>query len=273
MKLIAYQRGADRIMARVLDNRALPFATLEDFWADPEQSLSAAAQTRSGGESISDLVQVPPLPDTARVLCAGLNYAAHAAEAHFKLPEHPDIFARWRSTLAVDGQAVPVPPREDCLDWEGELAVIVGKELRDVTPEAARAGFLGYACFNDLSARKFQMASDRWTLGKNTDNSGPLGPWIVTADEIPDPDQLRIQTHVNGNIVQDGNTSNLIFSGANIAAYASGAMTLKPGDLIATGTPDGVGATRKPPMFLHAGDTVTVEIERIGRITNLIVQR
>jgi 2-keto-4-pentenoate hydratase/2-oxohepta-3-ene-1,7-dioic acid hydratase in catechol pathway len=273
MKLIAYQKGERRIMAKVLGDKALPVADLDEFWADPQQSLMAAAQARSGGVPIANLVQVPPLPDTARVLCAGLNYVSHAQEAHFKVPEQPDIFARWRSTLAVDGQSVPIPPRDDYLDWEGELAVVVGKELRDVTPEAAQAGFLGYACFNDLSARKFQMASERWTLGKNTDSSGPLGPWIITADEIPDPGRLRIQTRVNGNTVQDGNTANLIFSGAKIAAYASGAMTLKPGDLIATGTPEGVGATRKPPMFLHPGDTVEVEIERIGRITNRIVQR
>src|ERR1700689_1202210 len=256
MKLIAYQKGTDRIMARVQGNEVLPFASLEDFWADPERGLLAAAQALSGRESMAGLVQVPPLPATARVLCAGLNYAAHAEEAHFKVPEHPDIFARWRSTLAVDGQAVPVPPREDHLDWEGELAIIVGKELRDVTPEAAQAGFFGYACFNDLSARKFQMASDRWTLGKNTDSSGPLGPWIVTADEIPDPDRLRIQTRVNGNIVQAGNTANLIFVGAKIAAYPSGGMTPKAGGLIAAGTPEGIGATRKPPVFLHPGDVV-----------------
>ena len=117
---------------------------------------------------------------------------------------------------------------------EGELAIIVGKELLDVTPEAAQAGFFGYACFNDLTARKFQMASDRWTLGKNTDSSGPLGPWIVTADEIPNPDQLRIQTYVNGSGVQDGNTSNLIFSGAKLAAYAS-------------------GAARRPHRYRHSG--------------------
>jgi 2,4-didehydro-3-deoxy-L-rhamnonate hydrolase len=273
VKLIAYQNGDRRVMCRVLDNRALPFADLEEFWADPQQSLVAAAQACSEGEPIANLVQVPPLPDTARVLCAGLNYLAHVKEAHFKVPEKPDIFGRWRSTLAVDGQSIPVPPRDDNFDWEGELAVVVGRELRDVTAETAQAGFLGYACFNDLSARRFQMASERWTLGKNTDSSGPLGPWIVTADEIPDPDHLRIQTRVNGNTVQDGNTANLIFSGAKIAAYASGAMTLKPGDLIATGTPEGIGATRKPPMFLHPGDTVEVEIERIGRITNRIVQR
>jgi 2-keto-4-pentenoate hydratase/2-oxohepta-3-ene-1,7-dioic acid hydratase in catechol pathway len=272
VKLIAYQNGDGRVMASVVDNLALPFANLEDFWADPQQGLSAAAKARSGGEPIASLVQVPPLPDTARVICAGLNYAAHAEEAHMDRPEVPDVFGRWRSTLAVDGQAVPVPPKDDAFDWEGELAVVIGKELRDVTPEAAQEAFLGYACFNDLSARKFQMGTPRWTLGKNADNSGPLGPWIVTADEIPDSGQLRIHTSVNGDAVQDGNTSNLIFSGAEIAAYASGVMTLKPGDLIATGTLEGIGAARTPPMFLHPGDIVTVEIEGIGRITTPIVE-
>jgi len=273
MKLIAYLRGNDRIMAKVLDQKALPVAKLEDFWANPQQNLLAAARMRSGGESLANLIQVPPLPDTARILCAGMNYLAHAQETQFKVPEQPDIFARWRSTLSVDGQSIPLPPRDDHFDWEGELAVVVGTELQDVTPEVAKAGILGYACFNDLSARKFQMASERWTLGKNADSSGPFGPWIVTADEIPDPDRLQIQTRVNGNTVQKGNTSGLIFSGAEIAAYASGAMTLKPGDVIATGTPEGVGFARKPPIFLHHGDVVEVEIEEIGRIANQIVQR
>src|SRR5258706_8627717 len=138
MKLIAYQKGDGRIMARVLDNKALQFADLEEFWADPQQSLLAAAQARSEEEPIANLVQVPPLPDAARVLCAGLNYLAHAQEAHFKVPEQPDIFARWRSTLAVDGQSIPIPPRDNNFDWEGELVVVIGKELRDVTPEAAQ---------------------------------------------------------------------------------------------------------------------------------------
>jgi 2,4-diketo-3-deoxy-L-fuconate hydrolase len=260
-------------MARVLDQKVLPVAKLEDFWANPQQNLLAAAQMRSGGEPLANLIQVPPLPDTTRILCAGMNYLAHAQETQLKVPEQPDIFARWHSTLSVNGQSVPIPPRDDHFDWEGELAVVVGTELRDVTREVAKAGILGYACFNDLSARKFQMASERWTLGKNADSSGPFGPWIVTADEIRDPGRLHLQTRVNGNIVQDGNTSGLIFSGAEIAAYASGAMTLKPGDVIATGTPEGVGVARKPPIFLHDGDVVEVEIERIGRIANRIVQR
>jgi 2,4-didehydro-3-deoxy-L-rhamnonate hydrolase len=271
MKLVSYQSNDRRVMAKILDSVALPFASLEDFWADPERSLLTAASVQSGAVPIAGLALVPPLPDTARVICAGLNYAAHAAEAHFEPPNTPDIFGRWRSTLAVDGQPVSIPPRDDHFDWEGELAVVIGGELRDVTSDIAQGAFLGYACFNDLSARTYQMGSDRWTLGKNADDSGPLGPWIVTADEIPDPWNLRIQTRVNGETVQDGNTKDLIFSGAQIAAYASGVMTLKPGDLIATGTPAGIGATRTPPRFLHPGDTVEVEIERIGRISTPIV--
>src|SRR6202521_3204012 len=128
MKLIAYQDGERRIMAKVLDNKALPFANLEEFWTDPQQGLTAAVQARSGGVPIANLVQVPPLPDTARVLCAGLNYFAHAQEANSKVPEQPDIFARWRSTLAVDGQPMPIPPRDVYFDWEGEFAIVVGKE-------------------------------------------------------------------------------------------------------------------------------------------------
>ena len=194
MKLMAFQNGDRRIMARVVDDKALPFADLEEFWADPQQSLLLAAQAHSDGKPISALVQVPPLPSSARVLCAGLNYVAHAQETHQKPPEQPDIFARWRSTLAANGQSVPIPPRDDYFDWEGELAVVVGKELRDVTPEVAQAGFLGYACFNDLSARKFQMASERWALGKNTDSSGPLGPWIVTAESAGGSDGVTTVT-------------------------------------------------------------------------------
>jgi 2-keto-4-pentenoate hydratase/2-oxohepta-3-ene-1,7-dioic acid hydratase in catechol pathway len=157
------------------------------------------------------------------------------------------------------------------LDWEGELAVVIGGYLRDATVEQARTAIIGYLCFNDLSARGFQRASARWMLGKNADFSAPIGPWLVTAEEIPEPDRLRIVTRVNGEVVQNGSTAGMIFSAPEIGAYASGCMTLRPGDVITTGTPDGVGFTRQPPRFLHAGDTVEVEIERIGRIVTPIV--
>src|SRR5262249_51935543 len=175
------------------------------------------------------------------------------------------------SRLRVSGPPVPVPPREDHLDWEGELAAVLGRHLRDATVEQAREAIFGYSCFNDLTARGFQRASRQWTLGKNADHSAPIGPWLVTADEIPAPDRLRILTRVNGEVVQDGSTGDQIFSAAEIAAYASGCMTLRPGDVIATGTPAGVGFTRQPPRYLRPGDTVEVEIDQIGRLVTPII--
>jgi 2-keto-4-pentenoate hydratase/2-oxohepta-3-ene-1,7-dioic acid hydratase in catechol pathway len=193
------------------------------------------------------------------------------AELNASVPRCPELFGRWPSTLTVSGHPVPVPPREDHLDWEGELAAVLGSYLRGATAEHAQSAILGYLCFNDLSARGFQRASKQWMLGKNADFSAPVGPWLVTADEIAEPGRLRIVTRVNGEAVQYGFTGDLIFSVPEIAAYASGCMTLRPGDIIATGTPDGVGFTRQPPRFLRAGDTVEVEIDQIGRLVTPIV--
>ncbi|MGH3694298.1 MAG: fumarylacetoacetate hydrolase family protein [Pseudonocardiaceae bacterium] len=271
MKLIAYQDSASAIMARVLDDgRLADISSVDQFWADPDAGLAAARQARPGSVTMDQVAHSPPVPPTAHVLCAGRNYAAHAAEANLPVPQRPDLFGRWPSTLTVSGHPVPVPPREDHLDWEGELAVVLGCYLRDATVDQARAAIIGYLCFNDLSARGFQRAGRQWMLGKNADFSAPIGPWLVTAEEIPEPGRLRILTRVNGEVVQDGSTADLIFSAPEIAAYASGCMTLRPGDVITTGTPDGVGFARQPPWFLHAGDTVEVEIEQIGVIVTPI---
>jgi len=272
VRLIAYQDGAGAIMARVMDRGMLAtISSVEEFWSAPDTGFAAARQATPGSVTIDQVEHLPPVPLGAHVLCAGRNYAAHAAETNAPVPENPDLFGRWPSTLTVSGHPVPVPPREDHLDWEGELAVVVGNYLRDATVEQARAVISGYLCFNDLSARGFQRASRRWMLGKNADFSAPIGPWLVTADEIPEPDRLRIVTRVNGEVVQDGSTGDMIFSAPEIAAYASGCMTLRPGDVITTGTPDGVGFARQPPRFLHAGDTVEVEIDQIGRIVTPII--
>jgi 2-keto-4-pentenoate hydratase/2-oxohepta-3-ene-1,7-dioic acid hydratase in catechol pathway len=272
MRLIAYSDGARAIMARVMDGGTLAtISSVDEFWCAPDTGLAAARQATPGSVTVDQVEHLPPVPPTAHVLCAGRNYAAHAAETNAPVPQSPDLFGRWPSTLTVSGHPVPVPPREDHLDWEGELAVVVGSYLRDATVEQARVAIIGYLCFNDLSARGFQRASARWTLGKNADFSAPIGPWLVTADDIPDPDRLRIVTRVNSEVVQDGCTEDLIFSAPQIAAYASGCMTLRPGDVITTGTPAGVGFTRQPPRFLHAGDTVEVEIDQIGRIVTPIV--
>ena len=272
MKLIAYQGGAGAMMARVTDDGSLAvLASMEEFWSAPRTGFAAAREATPGSLTIDQVQHVPPVPPSAHVLCAGRNYAAHAAEINASVPQRPELFGRWPSTLTVSGHPVPVPPREDHLDWEGELAVVLGGYLRDATIDQARPAIFGYLCFNDLSARGFQRASRQWMLGKNADLSAPIGPWLVTADEIPEPDRLRIVTRVNGEVVQDGSTADQIFPAPDIAAYASGCMTLRPGDVIATGTPDGVGFTRQPPRFLHPGDTVEVEIEKIGRLITPIV--
>jgi 2-keto-4-pentenoate hydratase/2-oxohepta-3-ene-1,7-dioic acid hydratase in catechol pathway len=173
--------------------------------------------------------------------------------------------------LVSTGAPVPVPSGEPGLDWEVELAVVVGQPMARVDPDTALTGVLGYAAFNDLSAREHQMHSRLWTLGKNADRSGPLSA-IVTADEVGDPrNGLRLTTRVNGEFVQDSSTADMIFSVGEILAYLSEVMTLNPGDVVATGTPEGVGFKRTPPRYLTAGDVVEVEIERIGSVANPIV--
>ncbi|MFV2039544.1 MAG: fumarylacetoacetate hydrolase family protein, partial [Acidimicrobiales bacterium] len=199
-----------------------------------------------------------------RILCIGLNYPLHVAETGRNRPELPNLFARWASTLVSPGAHTPVPPGEVGLDWEAELAVVIGKEMSAVSATDAMQGVLGYTCFNDISARKAQRATSQFTLGKNADNSGPIGPVIVTADELGDPYDLRIESRHNGRTVQSSVTGNMIFKIGETIAYISQAMTLRPGDVLATGTPDGVGASMDPPVFMVAGDTIEVEIERIG---------
>ncbi|HEX3516607.1 MAG TPA: fumarylacetoacetate hydrolase family protein [Trebonia sp.] len=273
MRLIGYRlRGAVRVAALTGDGGAADLAGVDDFWADPAGWLAAAAG-RPGGLAVDQLDLVPPVRPAARVVGVGLNYRAHAAEGGFELPEYPTVFARWTPSLSVSGTPVPVPVDEPGLDWEGELAVVIGTPLREASEAEARAGFLGYAVFNDLSARHAQRRGTQWTLGKNADASGPLGP-IVTADEVPGIDAgLRLVTRVNGEIVQDTSTADMIFSPARVASYLSRTFTLQPGDIICTGTPSGVGHARQPEWFLTPGDIVSVEIEGLGEITNPVVTR
>ncbi|MBB6375694.1 2-keto-4-pentenoate hydratase/2-oxohepta-3-ene-1,7-dioic acid hydratase in catechol pathway [Pseudonocardia eucalypti] len=190
-----------------------------------------------------------------------------------ELPKVPMIFGRWESTLVVDGAPVPVPPNEPGLDWEGELAAVIGTPAFGVAESDALRHVLGYTAFNDLSARRKQLETTQFTLGKNADRSGPIGPVLVTTDELPDPAGLSLRTRVNGETVQDGNTGDMIHDLARVIAYISDTVTLLPGDVIATGTPAGVGASMDPPRFLTDGDVVEVEIEGIGVLRNPIVSR
>jgi 2-keto-4-pentenoate hydratase/2-oxohepta-3-ene-1,7-dioic acid hydratase in catechol pathway len=214
---------------------------------------------------------VPPVPPAGRVLCVGLNYAEHVAEGTFERPACPAVFGRWTRSLTVSGTPAPVPAGEQGLDWEGELAAVIGRTRKGVSAEEALQSVFGYAAFNDLTARRTQHRTTQWTVGKNADQSGPMSA-VVTADEVGDPrDGLRIVTRVNDEIMQDGNTTDMLFSVGEILAYLSETMTLYPGDLVVTGTPNGVGYARRPPRFLHPGDEVTVEVERVGSVRTPIV--
>lgn len=257
-------------MGVVAHDRVTPLCTVEEFWTDLGRYRGQAAEAVHGTMLLDDLTPAVPVPSQTRVICAGLNYRDHAEEADDGTPDQPDVFGRWSSTLTTTGTCVPLPPREAGLDWEGELAAVVGAELRDVTPEEAASGIFAYTCFNDLSARTFQFAGRQMTMGKNADRSGPIGSHLVERDDLDDARDLRITTEVNDVMKQDGSSRDLIFTAAEIIAYVSGCMTLRPGDVVATGTPSGVGFTRNPPELLGDGDTVRVTIEGIGWIENRI---
>ncbi|MDL4818608.1 fumarylacetoacetate hydrolase family protein [Actinomadura opuntiae] len=247
-------------------------APLENFWADPAGHLSRPAPGPTLATTSVKLV--PPALPGARVICIGLNYRQHAAEGSYRdqeLPPYPTLFARWTQSLTVDGAKVPVPANEEGLDWEGEVVAWVGEPLIDASPEEARAAVIGYSVFNDLTARRAQKLTSQWILGKNGDRSGPIGP-IIPAADVGDLSQgLRLQTRVNGQIMQDARTDQMIYTVGETLSLISHTLTLRPGDLLATGTPEGVGYVRKPPRLLQPGDTVEVEVERLGVVRNTVV--
>ena len=269
MQYIGITHDGAAWVAALADSRVYPLAPVQDFWADAagwqEKSLSLTA----GGASLTraDVTEVPLVPPTARVICVGLNYRAHAAEGSFSVPEYPTLFGRWTASLSVGNVPAPVPAGEAGLDWEGEVAAYVGRRVESADEATAAAAVFGYSTFNDLTARRAQKLTAQWTLGKNGDFSGPLGP-LVSRDEAGDlREGLQVRTRVNGTEVQNGNTRDMIFSVPAIIALISQTMTLHPGDVIATGTPEGVGYVRTPPWLLQPGDTVEVEIDTLGTLT------
>jgi 2,4-didehydro-3-deoxy-L-rhamnonate hydrolase len=268
MRVSGFYRDGEAWIAVAVEDGYAWLAPVNEFYVDVQAAMQRARTLRQA--DVEDAPRAVPVPASAKVLCAGLNYAAHAAEARRELPSHPDVFARWASTLTVADGLVPLPTNEPGLDWEGELAAVIGRELKDATPEDVEASLVGYTIVNDLSARLHQRATVQWGIGKNADLSAPLGPDLVTGDELADPYSLRIRTIVDGETMQDGNTSEIIFTVGQIGAYASETMTLRPGDVISTGTPPGIGSIRKPPVFLTQGQQVDVEIEKIGTLRSRI---
>lgn len=212
----------------------------------------------------------------AAVLCIGLNYRHHAAETNARVPDYPILFLKGPNTVIGPGEPIQIPRalRSDKVDYEAELTIVIGKTCKNVTRENALDYVLGYTCGNDVSARDWQMerGGSQWSRGKGFDTFCPLGPCIVTTDEIPDPNVLQIRTIVDGEVLQDWNTSDMIFDVPALIEFLSGSTTLQAGTVILTGTPQGVGIGRTPPRFLQPGNTVTIEIEKIGALTNPVIE-
>ncbi|MGJ9424114.1 fumarylacetoacetate hydrolase family protein [Aeromicrobium sp. CF3.5] len=276
VRLVGY-RGADEVtmIGSLTQDGAevIPLAGLEEFWSDPRR-FTQADVVGLPAMSTTEVLLVPPVLPGARVICIGLNYMKHVAEGSYAaegVPPHPTLFARWPTSLAVDGAEIPVPADEDGLDWEGEVVAYVGATLSEATPEEALSAVVGYSTFNDITARRAQKLTSQWTLGKNADRSGPLGP-LVPTEEVGDlRDGLEIRTRVNGELVQEGSTDEMVYTVGETLSFISRTFTLNPGDLLATGTPAGVGYSRTPPWLMEPGDVVEVEVDRLGVLRNTII--
>jgi 2-keto-4-pentenoate hydratase/2-oxohepta-3-ene-1,7-dioic acid hydratase in catechol pathway len=239
-----------------------------------DDALRAAGAVLQSGR-IFDLQQIdmlPPLSASAKIICIGLNYAAHTEEGGFAPQTYPAVFTRFNSSLIGHRAPLLRPRVSDKLDYEGELVAVIGRGGRYIAKDAALSHVLAYSVFNDGSIRDYQMKTAQWTVGKNFDGTGAFGPYLVTADELPSgATGLRLQTRLNGQIVQDATTSDLIFDVATLVSTLSEAFTLQRGDIIVTGTPSGVGFARKPPLYMKAGDVCEIEIEGVGTLVNPVV--
>lgn len=213
----------------------------------------------------------PPVPDPRKIICLGRNYTDHAEEAGMDSPVLPELFTKFATSLTGPSDPIVLPAFSDQVDYEAELAVVIGSRCRNVTSEEATNVLAGAMAFNDVSARDIQLQTSQWTAGKAVDGFAPCGPCLVTLDELGDLQSLHVKSRVNGVLRQDTNTSQMIFSVADIVSFISMVMTLEPGDIIATGTPAGVGLFQNPPAFLHDGDSVEVEIERLGILRNDVI--
>lgn len=275
MKLASYIHAGRPSWGVVVDGGIVDMARRFPELPSLRGALAASAQTRIAAAArgakpdvaLDAVTLLPPIPDPEKVICFGNNYREHVLEAGLKIPEYPSLFVRLANTLVGHGSAIVVPRVSSDLDYETELALVIGRAGRHVPAAKALDYIAGYTCFHDASVRDFQLKHSL-DAGKNFIGTGPCGPWIVTADEIPEPGKLNLRTRLNGVELQNGNTSELIFDIPAIVAYISSFTPLAPGDIIATGTPSGVGFTRKPPIWLKPGDMVEIEVERIGVLRN-----
>ncbi|OGA28190.1 MAG: 5-oxopent-3-ene-1,2,5-tricarboxylate decarboxylase [Betaproteobacteria bacterium RIFCSPLOWO2_02_FULL_65_24] len=243
----------------------------EPGWAAVKKALASASPEQR--RPLSSLALRPPIARPGKIICLGLNYVDHAAEGGHAKPTYPSFFMRGSTSLVAHGQPIRRPRVSTQLDYEAELVAVIGKTARNVKKERALDYVVGYSCFNEASIRDYQRKTAQWTIGKNFDGTGAFGPWMVTADELPPGGAgLAIRCRLNGQVMQDADTSDMIFPVDETIQLLTECLTLEPGDILVMGTPAGVGWARKPPVFMKAGDTVEIEIERIGVLRNPVAE-
>jgi acylpyruvate hydrolase len=254
------------------DDTAIPLDGIPELGAGtPGELLRDPPLNRSGAFALSEATVRPLVPRPGKVICVGLNYKAHIEETHRDDSDYPVLFTKFATSLTGAFDPIPCPPESEAVDYEGELAVVIGAETRRVAPERALEVVAGYTVANDVTMRDYQYRTHQWVQGKAWDASTPLGPALVTADEVPDPSALTLRTLVNDEVVQETTTDLMIFPIPTLISVISEFATLQPGDVILTGTPAGVGFRREPQLLMGDGDVVVVEIEGIGRTENRFV--
>lgn len=283
MKLVSFIRDGRAGLAHELDggglvgldesDAAFP-GDLHSLLARGNDALQAAENALSSGGEINRaaIEFAPPIAQPGKIICIGLNYKDHADESGMEAPSHPTVFARFASGLVGNGQPMVLPADSTQFDYEGEFVAVIGKRGRRIPRERALDHVAGYSLFNDGSIRDVQMRTSQWTIGKNYDGTGAFGPYFVTADALPPGCKgLRLRTRLNGRVVQDASTNDMIFDVATLISQLSSALTLEPGDIVVTGTPAGVGGARNPPLYMKEGDVCEVEMEGLGVLRNPVV--
>jgi 2-keto-4-pentenoate hydratase/2-oxohepta-3-ene-1,7-dioic acid hydratase in catechol pathway len=281
MRLITYRRDATTAPALLKDGHVFPLTqlgfsdSLAFISAGPKRWAGVNIQLEETGLNLlaplSSVTLEPPIQRPSKILCIGLNYRDHATESKMEPPKFPTVFTKYPHTLIGNGQTILLPRASQQPDYEAELAVVIGQGGRNIAEADWEDHVFGYTILNDVSARDVQLATSQWTLGKNFPTFGPMGPWIVSKDEVPDPHQLDISLSISGETLQKSNTRELIFKLPQLISYISKMMPLTPGDIISTGTPAGVGMGRTPQRWLKTGDDVVVEISGIGSLRNPVL--
>ena len=279
MKLVTFETGSAPQLGAVVGDRVVPLKTnapglpdemigLIAAWPDVEAEVRRIAAAGMGALPLDRVHLLAPIRRPGKIMAIGLNYADHIAESQMETPQHQVWFSKASTSTNGPYDAIEVPKVSQALDYEAELVAVIGKGGRHVSRSDAPAAIFGYCCGNDATERAWQHRTPQWVVGKSFDTHAPFGPWITTADEVPDPHALGIRCLVNGAVRQDSNTRHLVFNVWDQIEHLSHAMTLEPGDVIFTGTPGGIGAAMKPMQFLKAGDRVRVEIDGLGALDN-----